>query len=155
MSVFQTANDNGSMPTEMVAVASNQQQSPIRRFSVPVTAEVQITLTGYAEVYAASDDEAADKVQGKVRDGALDDLEMKDDDFGATAELGDLKWCPGAELEIDVSCVEVDELGEVTVDDILLDDVHELKAQIEWDTDSLTKQKAFLKGLIESQSAAA
>ena len=154
MSTFHIATENGSTSTQMVAVPS-QQQSTIRRYIVPVDAEVQMSLTGYVKVYATSKPEAADKVRTKVDDGTLDDLEMQDMDETIRIPYGGLKWWDSAIFDIDTNSIEEDDLDEVTEADVLRADVKELEARISWDAEALTKRKAFLERLMGSASAAA
>ena len=54
----------------------------------------------------------------------------------------------GCDVEIVESDIEVETLDEADLDDVLRDDVKQLEAQISWDADTLTKQKAFLESLM-------
>jgi hypothetical protein len=147
MSTFQIANTSTQ--------EANEQQSTIQRYIVRIFTDVQMTLHGNVEVLARSKDEAIDKVQVKIDAGSLDDdLHMEDIFFGISIPYEDLRCCEWYNVEIDVCGVE-DDLDEISVEQVLRADVEELEAHILWDAEKLTKQKAFLKSLVEPQSAVA
>lgn len=149
-----TANENGSMPTP-VAVESNPKPSnQVKLFSVRVTANVQMDLTGEVTVYAVDAEEAADRVRAQIDDEAVDsDIEMEDFNSGYRLSYEDLTHWFDATLEIDERDIEVAET-DVDPNDVLQAQVKELQNTISWDAEALTKQKAFLESLIETAVAA-
>lgn len=153
MSYSDLANGKESTSAEMVAVAPVEPIT-IRRYFVPIVADVQLTLTGDFTVYAKSEDEAIKQVQAKIDDDMLDDLEMEDVDSVVKLRYVDLKWCDEVAVAIDTFSVRADDLDEVTEEDMLRADVDDLEARISWGTEALSKRKDFLKTLIESESAA-
>ena len=80
---FENANVNGSLPT---AAESREQPTNLsaKLYKVWITADVEEkkyrTLSGNVSVYATDEDKAVKKVEAQIKDGTLDDLEMKDDD---------------------------------------------------------------------------
>jgi len=128
----------------------------MNRYFVPVYADVRMTMTGEVEVYAPSEPQAVAKVQDQIDADILsDDLEMEDAWSGSMLRYELVKHIDGVNIEVDTAGVHVDDLDEVTAEDVLRADVDELELLISWDADSLAKQKAFLETLIESGSAAA
>ncbi len=133
MSHSNFANENGSMPTDLVAVRSTDEQvedekpetvddgetrgvlSPtsddelpsVARTRVPIVVDLKTVLTGYVEVDAEWDQEAAGQVQALIDDDKLDNLEMITGELGFGIPLGELRGCPGADIEIDMNGLEV------------------------------------------------
>ncbi len=155
MSIFEIANENESMLTDVVAVASNEKQQKIQRYFVPVTSDVQMTLEGSVTVYAVSEQEAIEKVQIMIEHNLLNDLELQDVDEIISVKYGDLRCFACTIFEVCSDAVAVDDDDEVTDMDVLLADVKELRARISWDASALRKQKVLLESLVEPQSAAA
>jgi len=147
------------MPTT-VAVESEQQplktkNAEVKVYTVPISGDIQATLTGHVQVYAASEAEAIAKVQAQIDAETLDDdLEMEDFDSGYTMSYNDMTQCLGTFVEIDEGGVEVDDLEEVDPADVLRDDITQLEALISWDTEKLTRQKEFLESLTGTQATA-
>jgi hypothetical protein len=129
-----------------VGLESKQLTNEVNLYEVSVVADIQVSLTGCLNVYAANADEAAEKVQSKIEDETLDDdLEMEDPDSGCTTLYGNVKWCYGVDFQ--VASVEVIEPNADPFD-VLDAEVQELESQVSWNTDSLAKHKAFLESLL-------
>ena len=131
----------------MVAVDSQDQSSTndVKLFEVTVVAEVRLSLSASVMAYATDADEAAEKVQGRIDDGVLDDdLEMEDWN-GVTLPYGDLKYCD--DIYLHTENVEVVE-DKVDPADVLEAEVKELQASISWTTDAVAKHKAFLESML-------
>jgi hypothetical protein len=93
---FQLANDNRSLPIEMVALESTTN----KMYCVPVAAHV-LTLVGYPLICAASPADAIANVQALIATGTLDpDLEMQGPNSGYTMAYKDV--AQGVESIIDV-----------------------------------------------------
>ncbi|MEQ1906804.1 MAG: hypothetical protein ABL888_21660 [Pirellulaceae bacterium] len=141
------------MPTTAVAVESKEQ--PINNLSaklykVWITADVEEkryrTLSGEVSVCATDEDKAVKKVEAQLKDGTLDDLEMKDDDDDWTivaysdVEENLLRQTFTVKLSLDQDEVDPDEATEVEIEELL--------ASIDWNTEAMTKHKAFLESLL-------
>jgi hypothetical protein len=141
-----TANINGIMPTDTVAVEPKQSTNEVKLFEVSVTAEVQLSLTGRVNVYATDADEAIEKVQGQIDTEALDDdLDMEDFESGYTMPYSDVKNV--YEVAFQVDGVEVVE-DDVDPADVLEVEIENLLASISWNPFALAKHKAFLESLL-------
>jgi hypothetical protein len=150
------AKTNGSMPTERVAVESKPEQLTAKRYTVPITTDVQMTLKGDVTVYAACEAEAITKVQAQIdRDTVDDDLAMEDPYSGWVMPYGVAKCCDATFFEVVECDISVDDLHGFDRDDVLRAEVDELEAHVEWSAETLTKQKAFLERLLDSQTKAA
>ncbi|HEY3443588.1 MAG TPA: hypothetical protein VGK29_22715 [Paludibaculum sp.] len=145
MPEFEIATANGPMPV--------MESKTINRYFVPVDADVKMKLTGEVEVYAHSEAEAIAKVQDQIDTDILnDDLEMKDPLTGGVLEYGLVKHIDGVNLEVNAVGVEIN-FDEVTLEQVLCADIHELESLIPWDAEALAKHKAFLESLSDSEAA--
>jgi hypothetical protein len=162
MTNLQVANDYGTMPTNSVAVESKPETSTtassmsgIRLYTVPITADIQATLTGSVEIYATSVDEAASKLQTRMDAGTLDyHTPMEDDCCCFMMSYGDVTRIHGIACEIVDGDIEVDE-DECHPADVLDAEVELLQTTIRWDFETQAKLKAFLEALAETQVSAA
>jgi hypothetical protein len=128
----------------------------IRPYTVPIVGEIEASLIGHVQVYATSETEAIAKVQAQIAAETLDeDIEMEDVNSGYTMPYGKMhEWCSEA-VEIDESGIEENTLDEADLGDVLREDVRQLQALVSWDAEALTKHKAFLEKLAETQVSAA
>jgi hypothetical protein len=143
------ANVNGSSPT---AAESTEQPTnlSVKLYKVWVSAHVQDkrhrNFSGEVSVYATDEDKAVKKVEAQIKDGTLDDLEMKDDDDDWTivsysdVEENLLDQTFTVELSLDLDEFVPDEAIEVEIEDLV--------ASICWNTEALAKHKAFLESLL-------
>jgi hypothetical protein len=162
----ETNHVNEPLPPNEACIESQPQPSTIegqpvtastevKKYIVPITANIQMTLTGCATVYAALKTEAISKVQVQIDTDTLDrDIEMEDFDSGYIMSTGDMSGYFSASIEIDESGVEVEDIDEVDPRDVLRADVRQLEAVITWDFANLSKRKLFLETLTEAQVAA-
>jgi hypothetical protein len=140
------ANMPSQFETPTTAPQSKLSTNEVKRYEVTVTAEIQLSLTGCANVYAADADEAVEKVQAQIDAQALDDdLEMQDFDSGYTMPYSAVKEVYDAAFQIDSATVVEDEVDPFYV---LEADVKQLEAHILWNTDALAKHKSFLESLL-------
>jgi len=147
------SNENEFISTDSVAVDSKHKSitptiAEVKLYGVPIKGSIQAWLTGTVYIYARSEEEAISKVQTQIDTDTVDnDIEMEDYDTGFTMFYRDTQRL-GCDVEIVESDIEVETLDEADLDDVLRDDVKQLEAQISWDADTLTKQKAFLESLM-------
>ena len=163
MKNLQFANDNGTTPTNTVAVDSSQPQATttalsvknIRQYTVPITADIQLSLTAYVKVYDSGFEEAAAKVQAQLDAGTVDaHTEMEDVYSGYTMSFEEVAEYFGGVCEIVESDIEVDE-DECDPVDVLDAEVELLQTTIVWDFEMQTKLKAFLEALTGMEVSAA
>src|SRR4051812_23050329 len=130
---FQSANDNGTMPTEVVAVEPTRQQSTIKMYTVPISTLIRVCFQADVEVYATTPAEAVAKVQGQIDHEALDgDLQMEDGYSGYMMSCRDVAEYFGYDFDIDEECLEVNDEYEVDPADVLKAEVEELRTSISW-----------------------
>jgi hypothetical protein len=145
MSEFQIANDNGSTPT--------LEPTTMKRYFVPVEADVQMTLTGTVEVYAMSEAEASAKVREQIDTDTLsDDLEMEDAWSGCVLDFGVVTQIDGVNIEVNSAAIKLDH-SEVTPEEVLRTEIREWESLISWDADALARHKMFLESLSHSEVA--
>ena len=160
MNSFEAANNNESMPTEMVAVESRQvtanSGNTVKLYSVPISADVELSFFGYVPVYASSFDEAASKVQAQIDTKTVsDEILMEDGDTSFAVSYEQLIDYFGITPEISECEIQVDDSDEVDPAFVLKAEVAQLQANISWDLDKQAKLKAFLESLTETHLAAA
>jgi hypothetical protein len=140
------------LPDTPVAAQSTEQpaNSPeVKSYEVSFVAEFQMSLTGYATVYAADPDEAVDKVQAQIDSETLDDdLEMEDCESGYTMPYSAVKNVYDVAFQIDSAKLVEDDVDPF---DVLKADVKQLEAHILWNTDALAKHKSFLESLLNER----
>jgi hypothetical protein len=156
-------NDNGSMPTELVAVESKQTTSTttapsgsgIALYSVAITVDIQSTYSADVPVYASSPSEAASKVQARMDAHTLDgDIEMQDGSSGGIMSYADVTYFFGGVCRIVEDSIAVAE-DRCDPADVLAAEVKRLQTTIIWDVGMQAKLKAFLESLAATQVSAA
>lgn len=146
MNLDNTANINGTTPTDTVAVQSKLSTNKVKSYEVTVVAEIQLSLAGCANVYAAGADEAVEKVQARIDAQALDDdLEMQDFESGYTMPYSAVKEVCDAAFQIDSATLVDDDVDPA---EVLRAEVQQLQASISWNTSTRAKYKAFLESLL-------
>lgn len=143
------------MPTDAVAVEPKADSTIIKRYIVPITANIASYFTGVVPVYASSHEEAASKVQAQMDTGKLDGyIEMEDAESGFTLSYAELTDYFGGVCEIEYSDIQV-ENEDVDPADVFAADIELLQTTIIWDVEMQAKHKAFLKSLAATQVSAA
>ncbi len=151
-----TANTNESMPaTAAVESIGESLINDVKLYEVRVAADLQLSLRAYVNIYATDADEAEEKVQAKIDDEMLGDLEMEDPDSGVTIPYSHVRHCSGDFYTDSAEVVE----HNVDPADLLEAEVEQLQARITWNTDTMAKHKAFLELMLnngdEEQAVAA
>jgi hypothetical protein len=153
---FENENANGSLPTAAESIDQPTNLSA-KLYKVWITADVEEkryrTLSGNVSVYATNEDKAVKKVEAQIKDGTLDDLEMRDaydDDWDIVTyyEVQEklLHQTFDVELSLDQDDFDPDQAIEVEIEDLV--------ASICWNTEALAKHKAFLESLLTKKVAA-
>ena len=135
--------ETGSLPTAAESIG----QPTAKLYKVWITADVEEkryrTLSGNVSVYATDEDKAVNKVEAKINDGTLDDLEMSnaydDDDWDIVHYDYVKENLLRQTFKVKLS---LDQDGAIGVE------IEDLDASICWNTEALAKHKAFLESLL-------